>query len=310
MFPFSIGDFEVPWEVVEPCAKHPQSCPGSVRSATQQFINPERTGVFGYINLPWDSIDSEHGQGWLNEMRRAISEWEAKTGYGLHLSGYPTILLDQSSAMLKFFPFIVCGCLSISFLVLAVAFRSILIPMRSMISILLTQGFVFGLAVLTFEYGCFNWTGLPGLSSDLQGIEFHMPIAVFSIIVGLCLDYDIFLLTRTMEETAMHGDTKAGIRFGVVRTGSIITTAGIIMAFAFGGLLFSNIATMNQLGFFLVAAALYDTFVSRCIVTPSMMSLFGDRNWWPGPLFSTLREVQLQKDITRGIRICPGPPSL
>jgi len=156
---------------------------------------------------------------------------------------------------------------------------------------------VFGLSVLTFQYGIFNWTGIPGLSNDLQGLEFHMPIAAFSIIVGLCLDYDIFLLSRTMEETSVHGKSQDGIRYGVMHTGSIITTAGIIMSFAFGGLLFSRMATINQLGFFLVAAAVYDTFVSRCILTPAIMSIFGNMNWWPGPLFSALRENQLQEEV-------------
>jgi len=291
VFPFYADEIAVPWFAVEPCVNHGQGCPGLIRSTLKQFTNTERTAVFGYINLPWNPIDSEHGEGWLKEMRHAMKEWEAKTGYELHLTGQATVLLDQSAVMLKLFPKIVCGCLATSFLILAVAFRSVLIPIRSMISMLLTQGFVYGLSVLTFEYGCFNWTGLPGLSSELKGLEFHMPIAAFSIIVGLCLDYDIFLLTRTMEETASHRESKTGIQYGVVHTGSIITTAGIIMAFAFGGLLFSHMAIMNQLGFFLVAAALYDTFVSRCILTPAIMSIFGAYNWWPGPLFSILREA-------------------
>lgn len=79
------------------------------------------------------------------------------------------------------------------------------------------------------------------------------------------------------------------------------------MAFAFGGLLFSHMATVNQLGFFLVAAALYDTFVSRCLLTPSMMSIFGDKNWWPGPLYYSLRDTQLQKEIANVMRITSYP---
>merc|ERR1712224_110518 len=206
--------------------------------------------------------------------------------------------MDQNSTLCDLLPYIVLGCLGVSFVVLAIAFKSIFIPLRSMITILWTQVFVFGLATLVFQYGILDWMGFPGLSSaELGGVEFHMPIAVFSIIVGLCLDYDIFLLTRTMEETEEHKDSKKGIQFGVVHTGSIITTAGIIMAFAFGGLLFSHMATVNQLGFYLVAAALYDTFVSRSVLTPALMSMLGDKNWFPGPLYYTLGEQKLKRDI-------------
>lgn len=303
-FPFLFGGMKVPWECVAPacvgntCFECPQFAQQLVHIGLQEFVNNDHTGVFGYVNLPWDSLDPKHGQNWLSEMRRILKEWEAKLpGYQLQIGGTPTILWDESLVMMQIFPFIVCGCLSISFLVLAVAFKSILIPLRSMMSIILTQVFVFGLAVLTFQYGILDFLGLPGLSSDLKGVELHMPIAVFSIIVGLALDYDIFLLTRAMEETSVHLDTKEGIRSGVAYTGSVITTAGIIMAFAFGGLLFSSMATVNQLGFFLVVAALYDTFVSRCLLTPSIMSMFGDKNWWPGPVYYKVRRQTLQAEI-------------
>jgi len=272
-----------------------------------EFVNSKRTGMYCYVKLSWNALDSKLGPKWLDEMRDSMKKQEALTGFKLYLTGTPTTLLDQTSKMRELLPFIICGCLGVSFVVLAIAFKSILIPLRSMITIIWTQIFVFGLAVLVFQYGILDWLCFPALSSNLGGVEFHMPIAVFSIVVGLCLDYDIFLLTRTMEETETHQNTQQGIQFGVVNTGSIITTAGIIMAFAFGGLLGSHMGTVNQLGFFLVAAALYDTFVSRSIITPALMSILGDKNWWPGPLYYVLREVQLKKDIASVIHITSGP---
>jgi len=80
-----------------------------------------------------------------------------------------------------------------------------------------------------------------------------------------------------------------GIQEGLAHQGAVIGTAGIIMAFAFGGLIFSNIMAVNQLGFFLVFGALYDTFLSCWFISPCVMSILGDVNWWPGPLFRKLK---------------------
>merc|ERR1719424_371976 len=87
-FPFVAFGLPLPWSYVEPCAKNlvSQGCPKAVASAVQQFVNADRSGVFGYIMLPWDAI-GVNGQSWLDEMRRTIKIWEAQTGYEIHLGG-------------------------------------------------------------------------------------------------------------------------------------------------------------------------------------------------------------------------------
>merc|ERR1711862_888348 len=79
-----------------------------------------------------------------------------------------------------------------------------------------------------------------------------------------------------------------GLRDGFRATGSIITMAGLIMACAFSGMLFSSLEAISQTGFFVVVTALYDTFVARSILTPTIMSMFGEANWWPGPMYDDL----------------------
>jgi uncharacterized membrane protein YdfJ with MMPL/SSD domain len=290
-FVFAAAGLPLPWSIVAPCAKNLQDegCSPLLRNNIQQFVSPDMQSTYGYIFLPWDTIGAE-GQDWLTEMRDRIKELEKEfPGFEIHLGGTPTIMLDQSAGEMAVFPYMILGVLLMAFLVLGVAFRSLLIPMKSVVSIVMTQGFVYGLAVLVYEQGAFDWMGIAGLSSNLHGIQFYMPVAVFAIIVGLCLDYDIFLLTRTQELCEEHDDNKAGIQEGLAHQGGVIGTAGIIMAFAFGGLLFSNIMAVNQLGFFLVFGALYDTFVSCWFISPCVMSLLGDLNWWPGPLFRKLK---------------------
>jgi len=291
-FAFAGNGMLTPWELVAPCAKDLASpdCSPLMRNTIQQLVNPEGTGTFGYVMLEFDALAGAHGPQWLGEMLMAMFGMEARMpGWQLSLSGPPTIILSQTLSEINIFPKIIVIILSVAFIVLVVAFKSLVVPVKCLFSIILTEGFVFGLAVLVFEHGILDWMHFAGLSSELGGIQFYLPLAVFSIIVGLCLDYDIFLLTRTQELCEEYLDTKIGISKGLISQGSIISTAGIIMSFAFGGLLFSNIPIVNQLSFFLVTGALYDTFVSCCFITPAMMSLLGDVAWWPGPLFRKLR---------------------
>jgi uncharacterized membrane protein YdfJ with MMPL/SSD domain len=107
---------------------------------------------------------------------------------------------------------------------------------------------------------------------------------MFSMITGICFDYDIFLLVRITEYRADGIDPAASVRNGLVSTGGIITAAGVIMAIAFGGLLGSALSQVNVMGLMMVTATLYDTFLARCIVNPAVMSLIGRYNWWPSAL--------------------------
>jgi len=113
-----------------------------------------------------------------------------------------------------------------------------------------------------------------------------------TILCGLALDYDIFLFARIHEYKMDAGlSTKDAIIRGVYNTGSIITAAGCIMAIAFCGLLFSDITSLNQVGFILVVAVLVDTFIIRILLVPSVLSLAKEVNWWPGSRF----KIVLQK---------------
>jgi len=104
----------------------------------------------------------------------------------------------------------------------------------------------------------------------------------FSILVGLGLDYDVFLFSRVYEYRLAGFNNRASILKGVYKTGSVITGAGLIMAIAFAGLLLSNEMVLNQFGFMLCFAVLVDTFIVRTFLVPSILGLAGWFNWWPG----------------------------
>merc|ERR1711990_196027 len=110
------------------------------------------------------------------------------------------------------------------------------------------------------------------------------------VVTGLGLDYDIFLSVRITEYRALGHTPQEAIRHGLVSTGGIITSAGVIMAIALGAMIFSSLLQLNMLGFMMLIAVLFDTFVARSLVNPSLMSLLGRANWWPSALAAELTD--------------------
>jgi RND superfamily putative drug exporter len=111
-----------------------------------------------------------------------------------------------------------------------------------------------------------------------------VPIMTFSIIVGVALDYDVFLISRILEYRLEGYEHKTSIACGLHATGGIITAAGVIMAFAFGSLMFSSNPVLYQWSFLLTTAVLLDTFVIRTVVVPIITGLAGRHCWWPRQL--------------------------
>jgi RND superfamily putative drug exporter len=117
------------------------------------------------------------------------------------------------------------------------------------------------------------------------------PLLAFSVIIGIGLDYNVFLLVRVREyrQTGVY-TTPQAVALGLYRSANVITAAGVIMAIAFSGLLFSNIPSLNEVSLYLVVAVLFDTFVVRTLVLTSLMGLTRDATWWPARL-TPLREA-------------------
>lgn len=168
------------------------------------------------------------------------------------------------------------------FCLMGTFFGSVFLPFRCIVGIGLTLSFSFGLGVLVYQNGIFDWTGVRALSS-VGGNEFCwlVPIMAFSVIVGLALDYDVFLVSRILEYRLQGYEHKTSIAAGLHSTGGIITAAGLIMAFAFGSLMLTSNPVLYQWSFLLTTAVLLETFVIRTIVVPTMTSLAGRCCWWP-----------------------------
>merc|ERR1712176_620239 len=120
------------------------------------------------------------------------------------------------------------------------AFRSIVVPLRSVATTILTLAWVYGGGVLTYQYGVLQWTGLWGLTATFNAQYWMMPVICCSMVIDICLAYDIFLLSRVAEKREEGFSPTEAVRLGLCETGGIICAAGIIMAFAFAGLMFTS----------------------------------------------------------------------
>lgn len=169
--------------------------------------------------------------------------------------------------------------LAVVFIILFVMFFSVLIPTRTILTLTVTLFTVYGLLSLLVQNHLLDWI-VPKME-HADCLYFFVPVFGYSVIIGLGLDYDIFLFYRILEYRDMGYRDKAAVIKGTSRSGGIITAAGMIMAIAFSGLVMSSMNVLVEFGFMLIFAVLLDTFIVRVFLVPSLVSLLGKANWWP-----------------------------
>ena len=181
---------------------------------------------------------------------------------------------------------------SLSFFVLLLFFRSLLLPVKALLMNLASVIAAYGLMVFVFQEGHLEGA----LSFHSVGfIDSFMPLFQFSILFGLSMDYEVFLLARIREEYLRTGDNTEAVAWGLEHTGSIITSAALIMVTVFGAFAFGRLLPIKELGFGLAMAVLIDATVIRVMLVPATMRLLGKWNWWlPRWLDKRLPNVSLE----------------
>eukprot|EP01129_Flabellula_baltica_P005542 TRINITY_DN2016_c0_g1_i1.p1 TRINITY_DN2016_c0_g1~~TRINITY_DN2016_c0_g1_i1.p1 ORF type:complete len:825 (+),score=136.61 TRINITY_DN2016_c0_g1_i1:23-2497(+) len=244
------------------------------------FVNENQTSTYILVNLDWEP-DSPYGDVWIKEARKKLESLTDHTDYQLYLTGTASNTWAAINGCFDSFPTVISVTSAVVFLFVAISFRSVIVPLRSVVTIGMTVLFVYGLATFTYQMGIFDWTPIPGMHS-IHAVIWIVPLINFSIIVGISLDYDVFLLVRIKEFRDKGFSTRDSILQGLYKTGGIITAAGVIMAVAFSGLIASNMNAINELGFYLVFSVLFDTFIVRSLLVPALMGILGEINWFPG----------------------------
>ena len=206
-------------------------------------------------------------------------------------AGAKQILVGGDTALVKDFfdtsdrytPLIILLVLGLSFVLLTIVFRSLVVPAKAIVMNLLSVGAAYGLIVMVFQKGgpAIGTTIADVLGfQQVDAIESWLPLFLFSILFGLSMDYHVFLLTRIREEYDKTKDNAEAVAYGLRTTGGIITGAAIIMVAVFAGFAAGRLTMLEQMGFGLAVAVFLDATVVRSILVPSTMRLLGDRNWY------------------------------
>jgi len=206
----------------------------------------------------------------------------------VRVGGGPAVGFDFLKRLYQYFPLLVVCVLALTYLLLMRAFRSFLLPLKAVILNLLSVGAAYGLLVIAFKWGVGH--DLIGSIYQQNLIEGWIPVILFAMLFGLSMDYEVFLVTRMREAWDNGADNERAVREGLEKTGRIVTAAAVIMVAAFSGFVAGRMATMQEFGFGLAAAILFDATLIRAILVPSLMALFGRYNWWlPAPLAKLVR---------------------
>jgi RND superfamily putative drug exporter len=174
-------------------------------------------------------------------------------------------------------PIFMGAVLLLSFLLLMVVFRSLLVPLKAVIMNLLSIGAAYGVIVAVFQWG---WgASLIGVDRATP-VEAWAPVFIFAVVFGLSMDYEVFLLSRIREEYDRTGDNATAVADGLALTARVITAAALIMFFVFGSFVLGPEVALKLMGLGLAVAVLIDATVVRMVLVPATMELLGDWNWW------------------------------
>ena len=201
-------------------------------------------------------------------------------GMTVSVGGYTASALDFQTDLLERFPLLVLLILGATGVMLAVAFRSVLVPIKAIIMNTLSVSATFGLIVLVFQFGVGSQA--LGLTGPTSAIFVVIPVLVFAVVFGLSMDYEVFLLSRIKEAFDRSGRNTAATMEGLSATASVITSAALIMILVFGVFAFARVLPMQMLGFGLAVAVALDATVIRMVLVPAFMQAMGRWNWWPG----------------------------
>jgi RND superfamily putative drug exporter len=239
--------------------------------------------------------NDQHNQEVIREVRSTIvpEAFAGLAGVRALVTGDAATTLDVVNFYATGMPEVMAFVLTLSFLLLLVAFRSIVIPIKAILLNLLSTGAAFGVMVLVFQEG---WLGDP-LGVKPGPIESFVPVFIFTILFGLSMDYHVFILTR-IKEARDHGmSSNEAVARGISITAGTITSAAAIMICVFAVFVTLPLTIIKQLGLGLAVAIFLDATLVRSILLPATMRLLGDWNWWLPRWLSWLPHITVEGDV-------------
>jgi RND superfamily putative drug exporter len=207
------------------------------------------------------------------------------------VGGTPAEAHDSFAVNRGWLPIVIAFVLTLSVVLLTVAFRSIAIPLTAIAVNLLSVGAAYGILVLVFQKG----VGVDLLGfTQVERIDAWVPIFLFSVLFGLSMDYQVFLLSRIHERWSATGDTPGAIVHGVASTARLITGAAAIIIVVFTGFASGQLVAFQEMGFGIAVALALDATLVRLLLIPAAMRLLGERNWYLPRWLAWLPNVQVE----------------
>jgi RND superfamily putative drug exporter len=199
------------------------------------------------------------------------------TGAKAYVTGQSALITDILLMVSDYTPIVIGIVLFLSFVLLLVLFRSIVVPLSAIAMNLLSVGAAYGALVLVFQHDFLHQVfGF----EKLDVIAFWVPLLLFAVLFGLSMDYHVFLLSRIRERFDDTGKNREAVAFGVRHTGRIITGAALIMVTVFGAFASGRMSQLQQMGFGLAVAVIIDATLIRTVLVPAVMTVLGRGNWY------------------------------
>jgi RND superfamily putative drug exporter len=273
------SEFDSPQEAKQVLPKLEKAVGGAsdVAAVTEPTLDKAGTAaVFTVISKsePWadETIDL------VEELRaEAIPDALGATNASSYVGGQTAGYIDLASQISDKLPLMIAIVVALSFIVLLVAFRSLLVPVKAAAMNLLSVAAAYGVVTAVFQLG---WgSSLIGLDHAIPIVSF-VPLLMFAILFGLSMDYEVFLLTQMREHYEEYGDERRAVVEGLANTGRVITSAAAIMVCVFTSFVLSGNPVVKEFGVGLAVAIAIDSTLVRCLLVPAVMVLLGKRAWW------------------------------
>ena len=270
-------------------AKMALSSPEAAGQASSMISKDGKSTVLWVITKS-DPI-SDNAQRLVERLRTGLPE-DLPEGAAIQIGGDAATNFDINTEVTSALPSVVGLVLALSFVVLLLFLRSVLLPLKAILMNTASVLAAYGMVVFVFQQGHFE--ELLGFKSE-GIVESFLPLFLFCILFGLSMDYEVFLLARIREEFNKTGDNTEAVGWGLEHTARIITSAAAVMVTVFGAFAFASLIPIKAMGFGLAAAVFLDATIIRIVMVPATMRLMGNWNWWlPSWLDRILPSVSLE----------------
>jgi RND superfamily putative drug exporter len=246
------------------------------------FVTPPQLDDAGDVAvvtvIPGSAPDSSATEALVHRIRDdVLPSVTSGTGTTALVGGITAAGIDVAHTYGQRLFLVIGGVVGLSFLLLMAVFRSIAVPVKAAVMNLLSIGAAYGVIVAVYQWG---WLSSLVGAPETGPIDPWIPLMLFTILFGLSMDYEVFLLTRIREEWARTGDNSTSVADGLAHTGRVITAAAAIMFCVFASFVFQDLRVLKVFGLGLAVAVLIDATVVRMVLVPSTMELLGRANWW------------------------------